>query len=231
MLRTQFISVAIALLVSNTLAASASVRLPPIERGYISLDPRDLANIFIPDPYQVRSSRDELNFTGQEEMMRRGFLYFDLTSISDPVISATLRFRVGGLDTGPPDNRTAGVSLFDVTSTAEMSGGERYEDLGSGIQYGGRSIHSSAAGSVVGIDLNSTAVAHINSATDTFGMGMTAGLYWFQQIRTSEHELELELETTQAAVPEPTSLFIFAAYACFGLVVLSRQLRRNRVGN
>ena len=221
MLQTTRISVWISLLLLNVAVASGSARLSPIESGIITNDNR--ITPYEPDlKYQLKPTT-RFFFDGQPETTNRGFLFFNLTSVREPVNAAALRFNVARLDEGPPYPAGATVFLHDVTTTAEAHLSARWIDLGSGELYGSKILREDLdVGSVVELGLSPTAVATINSASEQFGIGVRTRLtHESTYLETSEHELELE--TSPAAIPEPQSLIIFTAYACLGLLACRRR--------
>jgi hypothetical protein len=219
MAQTKLMIAATGLLILNTVAASGSVRLSPTVSGVITLDPRGGG---INDPSQTNESlTPRLFFTGYPEQLIRGFLYFDLTSVTEDVIAATIRFKVTELSTGTCCLGPAfgGVGLYEVTTTLESSRGDRWIDYGSGVSYGGIGLREDQdVGSVVEAQLSPTAVSNINASSEPFGIGVLGNTENLPSASLVTTEYELILDTTPAAIPEPQSLIIFAAYSLFGLL-------------
>ena len=225
---TRLFSVSIGLPLLNTAVASASVTLSPSLSGTATLDPRG-GGLSEPGNVSIGIS-SRITFTGYPEQLTRGFLYFDLTAIAAPVNAATLQFRVDILESGPPGPAFGGVGFYDVTTTPDSSRADRWIDYGSGEQYGGRGLREDVdVGSMLQVPLSSTAVANINATGGPFGIGVTGNVdHESGYLETSAYELVLE--TVPAAIPEPKSLVIFAAYSLLGLLlVIPRSLRRRRL--
>jgi hypothetical protein len=108
----------------------------------------------------------------------RNFFVFDLSGVVQPIASATLDLYLpntsgkGYFSSHPSEN----FQLHDVVTsisnlTAGTGGLAAFNDLGSGVVYGNRSISDADEGTVVEILLNTSAVASMNANHGLFAMG------------------------------------------------------------
>lgn len=166
------------------------------------------------------------------------FFVFDLSSVSGPVTSATLRLELEEY-LGPDPSEM--FTVYDVsTPTAELTASNSgqtsiFDDLQSGTVYATATVAPSQAGSVVTVALSSAAIASINSAAgSTFAVGLhlddaswrdrTEGVKFSQGEESRIHQLELT--ESPSAVPEPSALVLCS----LGLATaaIARRIRRNR---
>jgi hypothetical protein len=114
----------------------------------------------------------------------RSFLVFDMSSVTQLITSAQLELSVAG---------PGGGSLYSGAGFFSGAGSENFElhdvitpietllnrtdkigthaDLGNGVVYGNRTMTAADQGTVVSIELNSSAIAALNAATGLFAMG------------------------------------------------------------
>jgi hypothetical protein len=170
----------------------------------------------------------------------RSWFVFDLSGISDEVISAQIVLE-------QPNEGFKGspgvFSLFDVTSDLSFirDGGvgkiSAFEDLGTGVLYGDATIDSSSNGSRVSISLNTDAINAINASEGLFAMGGQYSLesaqsdnYTFARSSTSSiFQSYLELEALDVTpVPEPRTTTAFVLGAAAFLVGYRRFMARGR---
>jgi hypothetical protein len=148
------------------------------------------------------------------------FFVFDLASVTQPIGSAKLRLFLPSQLLGPgyvsPDPGE-NYALYDVsTPISTLVGGTggvaAHADLGSGVVYGSRTITAADMGSMVEIDLNTSAIAALDAATGLIGIGGTVTTldsaanaeYVFGATGLVTHITELRL----TLVPEPSTLFL-----------------------
>ena len=146
---------------------------------------------------------------GGDNLDRRDFFIFDLSTVRDTILSASL--NIGNSSSGYySTGSSVPLSFFDVfTSLTDVaaSGSGRvdiYNDLGAGSSYGSFNAQASDINTQVLIALNNTAVSALNDAR---GSSWAVG----GSIATSD-------------IPEPGSL----ALAGLSLAVL-RAMRRRKV--
>ena len=122
------------------------------------------------------------------------FSVFDLSSIPLPIQSATLRLFNGAAPPNPEDGYISRdpfetYAVFDVTTdigvlTDGTGGVGAYADLGGGILYGSVDVSSADNGAFVVVELNSDAIAALNSAGGLFAFGGT--------ITTISHPIDVQ---------------------------------------
>jgi large repetitive protein len=107
----------------------------------------------------------------------RDFFVFDLSGVSQPIASAKLALyvpsaTVHGYDSPDPSEN---YELHDVdTPVAALIAGastSAFDDLGSGLVYGSRSVAAADQDSVIEIPLNFSAIAAINATHGLFAIG------------------------------------------------------------
>jgi hypothetical protein len=174
-----------------------------------------------------------LGSDGSEET--RNWFLFDLSSVADTIVSAELRlhFPFYGSDDSSED-----VGLFDVLTPAATlttgtpigspAGQAVFADLGTGVQYGQRTVTPADAGTTLIFTLNANALAALNSATSTWAVGGRM-LSWDPDVDveslfggTSSGSLR-QLVLNAESVPEPSS---FALMGLAGLAAFARHRRR-----
>jgi hypothetical protein len=105
-------------------------------------------------------------YTGVEY---RDYLVFDLSSVTQPITGATLMLTNPSNGYSSPDPSET-YSLFDVSTaiaSLEATGTGQtgiFADLGTGTGYGSRSVSSADNGTVVSVNLNSSALTYLNGA-------------------------------------------------------------------
>ena len=156
------------------LASPTLVTIEVIDCGWYSAEGThspDNENYVVGD---FRADPPSTNPTGDA----RNFFVFDLSGITDRVVSAELALSMidlGNLGFSSPDGQET-FELFDVVSSVEglvegTGGLAAHSDLGSGVQYGIRVITADDAASIVTIQLNANALDMINSANGLFAIG------------------------------------------------------------
>jgi hypothetical protein len=150
----------------------------------------------------------------------RNFFVFNLAGVTQPIASATLALYVPGApgDIGPgyesPDPSET-YELHDVVTpiaslVGNTGGVAAYNDLGSGVVYGSRTMTAADNGSVVEISLNPSAIAALNSSDGLFGIG--GSITTLDELMNSEHTFAYTEADTNVAqlrltlVPEPSAL-------------------------
>ncbi len=163
------------------------------------------------------------------------FSVFDLSSITDSIVSARLLLFNGA---SPPNTEDGYISpdpfetyaLFDVTTDiGVLTGGTgsvgAYADLGGGTSFGSVDISSADNGTFVVVELNAASIAALNSARGKFAFGgaittighpidVQESAFWF-----SHQSPDVRLIVT---IPAPGSL---ALLATFGLGAIRRRRR------
>jgi hypothetical protein len=151
----------------------------------------------------------------------RNFFVFDLSGVSDPIVSATLRIDGGDIayrSTAPSEP----YSIYGVTSPVAdviappdaVTGASVFGDLGSGVVFASTAISASDDGTTVSIAINANGINAFNTSTGLLVVGgaMTqlgdssaGGDEWlFAGAGISPVTHQLVLET--APVPEPGTL-------------------------
>ena len=108
----------------------------------------------------------------------RNFFVFNLASVTQPIASAKLALSVpsqlegaGYYSSDPSED----YELYDVTTPITtlvgFGGVAAYNDLGSGVVYGSRTMTSADIGTVVEITLNASAIAALDAATGLIALG------------------------------------------------------------
>jgi hypothetical protein len=159
----------------------------------------------------------------------RNFFVFDLSAVSDTIVSATLQLNTGAVVTDGT------YTLYDVqTDIATLRAGgsglsDVYADLGAGTAYGSINLLSTQDNAIVNIGLNTSAIAGLNAARDglfALGGNYVSPFSAFGNISTNSFDWlasatrQLVLETH--AVPEPSSLLLLGS----GLVILLTLFRK-----
>ncbi|HVJ84703.1 MAG TPA: hypothetical protein VM452_03605 [Caulifigura sp.] len=187
--------------------------------------------------HQQNNDNYFLGSDGSQET--RNWFLFDLSSVTGNIVSAELRLS---LPSYTSDDPSEDVGLFDVLTPPEIltagtpSGSAQgmavFDDLGTGVQYGLRTVTPDDAGSVLSFTLNANGVASLNAASSLWAVGGRM-LTWDPDVDVeaifggtgsipgSIRQLVLNTE----AIPEPSSL-VFAAVS--GLVLTGRTLQRRR---
>jgi len=153
----------------------------------------------------------------------RNFFIFDLSGVSGPVTSATLRISTRNFSSADP---TETYTVFDVsTSPTSLAGGTggvgAFNDLGSGVSYGSRIYSEPDQGLLRDILLNASAIAAIEgSLGGNFALGgavtSLSGLHDFEaifgELANDPGTVSLVLETGRmSAVSEPASILLLGA--------------------
>ncbi len=160
-MRTQIVVVAALALASQ--ASGAVLVLNPIDRGNYA---NDGGHVPVNNSY----------LTGNESQgpsILRSFFVFDLTSISEPIVSAELQLVFNFYASADP---TETMTFYDVgTPWDELFDGsaevDAFNDLGTGTVYSERVWSEADKGSYLSVFLNTAAVNDMNAATDLWGIG------------------------------------------------------------
>lgn len=169
----------------------------------------------------------------------RNFFVFDLSGVTQPILSAQLELFMPGPPTPGWINSTSsgseGYELHDVvTPIANLLDGTggvaNHADLGSGVVYGSRTMTPDDMGTVVIIPLNAASIAALDAATGLFGFGGSVttldGTASTELVFTNTGS-QLPIETTQlrlTVVPEPATLILSLA----GIFFLPMRGNRKR---
>ena len=164
----------------------------------------------------------------------RNFFLFDLSSISENIVSAELRITSGNYVSNDPFEI---FSLFDVTSdpsilpTNTTQNLSLFDDLGSGQEYGSYQVQQDSD-TVISIMLNSIAIEDINNTNSLFAIGgavtsldndLTRTQYLFGGTHLGEQTRELIITT----VPVPGAFWLFLS----SLPILFSCLRKINLTN
>jgi hypothetical protein len=143
------------------------------------------------------------------------FLAFDLSDVTGDITSATLKLFtydiIGALT----------YNLYDISTPADMltSGGNGlvniYDDLNSGVRWGGIDLDVSLMNQFIQIQLNESALTKLNSEKNLFAIGggydaidHNATNYAFGISGGDLHNIKLILDVTPLTVPQPSSLIL-----------------------
>jgi hypothetical protein len=177
-------------------------------------------------------------FTGNGH---RSYFIFDLSSIVDTIISATLEVR--RYETSSPGT----IEFFDVSTPAASLVATRgaspqaaiAADLSSGTSYGSFAIGFGSSTDILSFALSATVLADLNAATGYFAIGghATSGGPFFLNsfaepgnsagTQNSIQRLVLVTAAPQV-VPEPTSLLLLGTGASV-LLAKTRQRKRQQL--
>lgn len=159
--------------------------------------------------------------TGGKEY--RNWMQFDLSSLSQPIGTATLRVSTSAYSGTDPSETWF---LYDVTTPVAQLGGAAstavFADLGTGTPYGSITV---SGNSVVDIVLNAAAINEINAAAGgMFVLGgrlgtLPGGIFSMSNV-VNNATTQLLLDT---AVPAPASVWLFGS----ALGLLGRVRRRS----
>jgi hypothetical protein len=171
-------------------------------------------------PSNVNYTVADFYIDGSGSLASHNFFVFNLASVTKPIASAKLALYVpGGTEPGysSPDP-SENYELHDVatpiaTLVAGTGGVATWDDLGSGVVYGSRTMTAADMGNVVEITLNSSAVAAMNATHGLLGFGGSITtldslpgtyeqLFGYTQVSTYVTQLRLTL------VPEPPTLLL-----------------------
>jgi hypothetical protein len=175
--------------------------------------------------------------------LARNWFQFDLSSVSEPVTSASLLVSLGGYAT---DSTFETYSVFDVLSPfgdlGTIYSSTVYDDLGSGVSYGSVSPPYLPAGhpfrpAYIVVTFNAAGVAAINTmlgsefavggAITTLGGGIDSEYLFGFSAATNRSELWLNEEPPPAPLnnplPEPSTLLLIVGG---GVVGIGRRFMR-----
>src|SRR4051812_12524099 len=177
------------------------------ERSYIVGDPRGTCASVIACPVDGRN-----------------FFVFDLSSISQAIESARLALFVPGpvlpgyKSPDPSENYESHDVVTPLSTLLNGTGGvAAWNDLGTGVVYGSRTMTAADNGTIVEITLNSSAINALNAALGRlFALG--GSLITLDTIPNDEYTFRFatDLDITQlrlTLVPEPSTLILLATAA------------------
>jgi hypothetical protein len=217
-------SILLFILVSGLVASAQTVAIVYTDRGWYSSDG-------FHDPSNTNYiAGDFTDPTGSHE--HRNFFVFDLSSIAKPIASATLTLLDPlYVSDDPSENYELHDVVTPIPSLIAGTGGlAAFNDLGSGVVYGSRTMTAADKGTVVNIPLNSSAIDAMNNATGPFAMGgsittldsITSDEFAFGFSDILSVDFGGALQLTLA--PEPTS----AALIAFAAMIFGVQRSRKR---
>jgi hypothetical protein len=175
----------------------------------------------------------------------RSYFVFDLGAVTQPIASGKLALyvpdatRPGYSSADPSENfelHDVNTSLSFLNSLTLGSGGvAAWNDLGTGVVYGNRSMTAADMGSIVEVNLNSSAVAAMNAImqapTQTHWFAMGGSLTTLDDLPNDEwtfgHTTEFSLYVSElrlTLVPEPSSslLLVMAGGGLLGCTLRRR---------
>ncbi|HTL48668.1 MAG TPA: PEP-CTERM sorting domain-containing protein [Verrucomicrobiae bacterium] len=167
----------------------------------------------------------------------RGFFIFDLTSVTDPIVSATLSLFNPDYTSG---DTTETLDIYDVSTDpvtlAQTAVGQTgyFDDLGTGVKYGSTSVSNADDGQAVLIPLNAGALLDLNNASGYFAFGArlstlqdsTLQYLFGNSSGTSPRKLLLETQDAvvpSPSVPEPSSILLAGMGLLLGLAFKTRR--------
>ncbi|HTD45018.1 MAG TPA: PEP-CTERM sorting domain-containing protein [Bryobacteraceae bacterium] len=187
---------------------------------------------------------------GGSSLEFRDFFVFDLSSVTQPIISAQLQAYnpsitvAGDIANGfTSPNASDTFNLFDVstpitTLSGRTGGVAAFTDLGGGTTYGTHVFTTADNGTIVSISLNAMGIAALNGAHTLFALGGADVTVVLGQARdnvfaftggpdVSNTTRQLVLQT--AAVPEPSTLRLTAI--CGAILFLLWRRRTHTMGS
>lgn len=208
------LALAIIALCAFSQLCSASIEISPVDYGNY----RHNGNHGAASPNYAAFANATTNY--------RNFFVFDLSSVTQTILSATLKLENPQLTA---NGVASTYTLYDVTTdVATLTTGQTgataiYADLGTGTIYGSVALGSSIAAGMVEIPLNSNALAAMNATSGLFALGgaittaasSTVSVFGFTSDPIYTQKLVLELEEpvtpppSTGIVPEPTSLLVW----------------------
>ena len=177
-----------------------------------------------------------LNYaTGRADGLdHRSFFIFDLAGVTGTITGATLRLIEPASGYISP-NRSETIVFYDVSTPAATllaaGSGEIgiYNDLGTGVSYGSRSVSTADSGTIISQILSASALVAIQSALGgSFAIGGSLTLsaplgregIFFNTAESGPPVNQLVLTTTDE-VPEPSSMLLLGT----GLAVVVARRR------
>lgn len=161
----------------------------------------------------VHIPSNESFLTGRLGSEHRGFLVFDISGVTAPIISAFLRLDAGAVASGVGEET---VEFVEVTSPAAtvIAGGSNqavYDDLVDGTVFATRTITLAEANTDIDIALNASAVAALNGASGDYVFG--AHSLTIDPALTSDYAFGGSPGTRQLVIeviPEPRTILLVA---------------------
>ena len=195
---------------------AAVINVDTAARGWIQTDNSDNGNSPINN-----------YFAGSVDSLYRNHFDFAIPSFTGALDSASFVLRNDFV----PNSHTGATHTYSLYSLGAY-GSYGFSDIGSGTGYGSVTISS---GGIVSVTLNASAIADISAAQGgTFSLeGVHSGEisgsmnFDFGNIVGDASSTQLILNTSSAAVPEPTTLAIFGIGA--GIAGLKARRRKRAV--
>ncbi len=163
--------------------------------------------------YGSHNSSNTNYIAGYHDYYRNWFT-FDLSGITQNIVSATLRLYSGYVSHSGTYN-VYDISTRTNTLIASGSGKTRiYNDLGTGLRFGSKFIRSNDDRRIIDVVLNGAAIASLNASNSVWAIGgrfASSGYgYAFNShnSRSNTRQLILHVQPV-ASVPEPGMMALF----------------------
>jgi len=206
--------VAVGLLVPSVASGSTIVISAYSRGGYIETGGFGTAGAGNPSGFYLTGYVTELGVPHEY----RSFFLFDLSTVTDPIVSAAFEVSAGFKIGSEPET----LGLFAVTTSspalaAGAAGVAGFADLGSGISYGTRTFDGTEANSIPTlISLNALALSALQpgglfalgGAITTISGTTNQGIFGANTQGGFITRLVLETQPAATAVPEPTSMLL-----------------------
>ena len=217
-------AVLIALLATSVVSAQTTV-IPHTTRGsYV-----EIASSYIPNASSYDAGDYRVVPCGRCRNDVRNFFIFDLAGLTQPIISATLELYVPAPSQNGPGGYTSAdpsenYELHDIVTPLTVllngTGGEEgtvaWNDMGTGVVYGSRTMTANDLGTTIEIPLNASAIAALDAATGLIGLG--GSITTLDDLPNNEYVFAFggglgvsQLRITY--VPEPSTVALFGMSA------------------